>query len=87
MRKIRLLADVGIEALYDETQGIYLQPGDLPLSPQTQAGLEQWQQEYDATFDVDEPGTPRALQAKGQTLADQMAVELGEDYQVTYVPS
>lgn len=87
MKRIRLLADLGIEALYDETEGVYLQPTELPLSPQTQAELERWQKEYDATFDVDEPETPSALQVVGQKLADQMIAELGEGYQVTYVPS
>jgi hypothetical protein len=64
----------------------------LPVSQELTADIEQWAEEYDATYDPDDPlssGFPderaeSAFVAKGAALAARLQRELGSEYAVVY---
>lgn len=72
-----------------------LDPGDLPLQETTHRRLEQWARWFETTYQPDDPASsgfaePAALDAfnrEGQLLAELLRAELGDRYEITFVPA
>lgn len=96
-RRIKLMADYDCWPLWGmETEDIgNIDPGDLPLTEETVAGLTRWSQEFDARLDRADPARSRPLspgeeerfEREGQALWRQLQRELGSGFEVYYFSS
>lgn len=70
----------------------HLDVDDLPISDALKKNLKNWYQEYQSTFNEEHPQNSGfcSLQMaivhakKGESIAKQMQIELGENYRVEY---
>ena len=96
MHKLKLMAELETSGIWDEGPDGPgdLDPGDLPISNDLQSALVEWAERFDETVDQDsQPGsgfaTPEEAQtfvADGETLAQRLREELGDDWYVEYEP-
>jgi hypothetical protein len=92
--RLKLMADYQCFPLWKYDPGYSdCDPRSLPLSAQLVADLMTWAKKYDATLDLDDPGSDRLAFTKrerdqfaqeGQLLRDRLAKELGHGYEVEY---
>lgn len=85
---LRMIADYGVDPLFDANAADYVEPEDLGLSAGLAADLADWQAVYDALLDLDDVeniGDPPAdFNDRGRALADRIQAEVGDRYQVEY---
>ncbi len=90
MTTLKLHADYYTEPLWNVEAADYASPAELGLSAQTEADLKDWQEEYDSLLDLDNPrdvaAPAPAVNDRGQQIASQIQSEVGDRYQVQYVP-
>jgi hypothetical protein len=87
--ELRLAADFDASPLWSRGGNVRIE--DLPLSPQLNAELRRWAEEFDATT----PRGPRMKRGghvpadwteRGQRLAYQLQAEVGDTFVVVYDP-
>lgn len=79
---LRILPDYGIQAIYNMDADYYVEIEELPLSPQTQQALRDWQDVYDDAAMNRRDLT--AIHEQGRNLTETVQAELGSDYRVFY---
>ena len=92
MREIRLMAEYGCWPLWgvaaDELGDI--DPHTLPISDTLKARLVQWSDDWEATYDEDDPrnsafesqAAQDAFKARGHALGEALQAELGPEWRV-----
>jgi hypothetical protein len=92
MKTVKLMADYGCFALWDEDSVDNISPDELPISNSLRFRVHRWEEEFDATLNTQDPASSgfsseaelRRFDQEGFDLCQCLRHELGIEYAVLY---